>query len=67
MYSNHRGMVPGVSPRVNELLDQVRVEFEAQQTTIREMEQQSEWFPSDSMVTPLGITQTCISPSLCPP
>ena len=41
MYSGHRGMVPGASPRLNELLDQVRVEFEAQQTTIRECEQQS--------------------------
>ena len=50
MYSGHRGMVPGASPRLTELLEQLRVEFESQQNTLRDYEQQSEWLLPDSMI-----------------
>jgi hypothetical protein len=40
MYNSHRGMVPAPS-RLNELLDQVRAEFESQQARNGEYEHKS--------------------------
>ncbi|MCJ1312773.1 general transcription repressor [Agyrium rufum] len=41
MYGPHRGMVPAPSPRLAELLEQVRNEFEVQSTALRDCEQGS--------------------------
>lgn len=41
MYNAHRGMVPAPNNRLTELLDQVRAEFESQQSRNGEYEQNS--------------------------
>lgn len=41
MYNAHRGMVPTPNNRLTELLDQVRAEFESQQSRNGEYEQNS--------------------------
>ncbi len=60
MYNSHRGMVPTApNNRLNELLDQVRQEFENQQTRTGEYEQNSTFriqslFPSEISHQPLA-------------
>ncbi len=43
MYNSHRGMAPAPNNRLTELLDQIRAEFENQQTRGGEVEQQSKY------------------------
>ena len=43
MYSAHRGMVPAPANRLNELLDQVRAEFDTQQSRTDDYEQRCEF------------------------
>lgn len=45
MYSAHRGMVPASNNRLTELLDQVRAEFDNQQSRTAEYDQQSKFVP----------------------
>ena len=51
MYNAHRGMVPASNNRLTELLDQVRAEFDNQQSRTAEYDQQSKsapyWFVAD--------------------
>lgn len=47
MYNAHRGMVPGAQPnRLQELLDQIRQEFENEAGRAGEMERQREFAPA---------------------
>lgn len=43
MYNAHRGMVPAANSRLNELLDQVRQEFDSQQNRTGEYESNSKF------------------------
>lgn len=49
MYNAHRGMVPAPNNRLTELLDQVRAEFESQQSRNGEYEQNSTFAVFDKM------------------
>ena len=61
MYNAHRGMVPAPNNRLTELLDQVRAEFESQQSRNGEYEQNSTfaksrynvWQPLSAFLVPL--------------
>jgi hypothetical protein len=44
MYNAHRGMVPAPTNRLNELLDQLRAEFESQANRTQEYDQQSKLY-----------------------
>lgn len=62
MYNAHRGIPPAPSSRLTELLDQVRQEFDSQQSRAGEYEQNSKFATSRD---PRLLYPPCKVPLLC--